>query len=54
MPIAGEPTRRAVGIVCSEGLLVVTGEPIWRGDGTPSMAAVLRRWASVRRACYEP
>jgi hypothetical protein len=36
----GEPTRRAEGTACSEGLLEVTGEPVWRGDDTPSIVRI--------------
>jgi len=34
-PVVGEPTRKAEGTVISEVLLLF-GEPTWRGDGTPS------------------
>jgi hypothetical protein len=37
---AGEPTRRAFGTESIEGFRVVTGDPIWRGDGTWSMAGI--------------
>jgi hypothetical protein len=33
--VVGEPTRKAEGTVISEDLLL-PGEPIWRGEGTPS------------------
>lgn len=36
-PIAGEPTRRAVGTGSEKDPLAVVGEPICRGDGTPAM-----------------
>jgi hypothetical protein len=36
-PTDGEPARRASGTLSTDGLLVVLGEPIWRGEGTPSM-----------------
>jgi hypothetical protein len=38
--IVGVPMRRVEGTACSEVLLEVIGEPIWRGDGTPSIARV--------------
>ena len=53
-PIAGEPARRAVGTVSEKGPLVVVGEPIWRGDGTPAMLvaglaiAMRRAWCKSR------
>jgi len=44
---AGEPIRRAVGTCSTEGFLAAAGEPAWRGEGNPSMAA------SVRVDCSE-
>lgn len=34
----GEPARRAVGTLSTEGFLVTAGEPTRSGEGTPSMA----------------
>lgn len=37
LSVAGEPTRRALGTVSTEGLRADTGDPIWSGDGTPAI-----------------
>lgn len=44
-PTVGEPTRRAVGTLCSNGPLPVIGEPICSGDGTPSIA--VECWVNI-------
>lgn len=36
----GEPARKAGGTELAEGALVFVGEPIWSGEGTPSMVVV--------------
>lgn len=53
VPRAGDPARSAEGTDCSEGLLIVAGEPIWRGDGTPSMAGRLPSCFWMRRSFYK-
>jgi hypothetical protein len=40
LSVAGEPTRRAFGNESVEGFRVVTGDPIWSGDGNWSMTGI--------------
>lgn len=46
---AGDPTRKAVGTFSTEGFLLAVGEPAWRGEGNPSMAALYA--CSLLQAC---
>ena len=51
-PTMGDPARNATGIFCSENLLGETGEPICRGDGTPSIAGRSTSTSGMRLARY--